>query len=626
MSHRNKSGFQETLLRTFAYRHLRNRLMKNPYFSLLAKAWKYARQEKGRFALIYGLFVLSNITMALNPLFYGWFINSLQQEGADVLKQGWIYVLGFLGLRLLEWSFHGPARVMERKLAFNLGRNFVDELYHKVLHLPAKWHQDNHSGSTISRLQKAHLGLRDFFQSGFVYFYSFGKFFFSFAAMLYFSPLFGAIGVLIGALTVFIIIRFDKPYLQTLREVNNREHEVSSTLFDSLSNIVTVITLRLEKSMQTSFMQKVAAVFPPFRRNVIINEWKWFTAQMLVGVIYATITVGYLYQNWTPGQPFLIGGLVVLLGYVNQFTSVFNDIAAQYTQISRYHTEVQNVADIERAWDEKHTPEDTILPAGWSEITIQQLNFTRNTSSNLGRATGLDNVRLRIQRGKRIALIGESGSGKSTLLTTLRGLNTPAPGVQTVLDQTQHVPFASLGGTVTLFPQDPEIFENTIRYNITLGIPFSEEDVMAACEAAQFGDIVRTLPHGLETNIQEKGVNLSGGQKQRLALARGILAARSSSIVLMDEPTSSVDPRTEKRIYNALFSAMRDKAVISSLHRLHLLTEFDYIYILRDGAVIEEGTFEELKRSSLVFNELWEHQAATAELPPPYVNDISEAV
>ena len=599
--------------------------MNNPYFSLLAKAWKYARQEKGRFALIYGLFVLANITIAMNPLFYGWFVDSLQQQGADILSQAWIYALGFLGLRLLEWAFHGPARVMERKLAFNLSSNFIDELYHKVLHLPVKWHQDNHSGSTISRLRKAHEGLRDFFQHGFIYFYSFGKFFFSFAAMLYFSPLFGTLGVLIGILTIFIIVKFDKPYLQSLRETNSREHEVSSTLFDSLSNIVTVITLRLEKSMQHSFMQKVAAVFPPFRRNVIINEWKWFVAQMMVGLIYATITVGYVYQHWTAGQPFLIGGLVVLLGYVNQFTSVFNDIAAQYTQIIKYNTDVQNVADIERAWDEKHTPEETILPAAWNEITIQQLSFTRDNDQSLGRATGLDNVHLRIPRGKRIALIGESGSGKSTLLATLRGLYTPAPGVQTMIDQTQPVSFTSLGGTVTLFPQDPEIFENTIRYNITLGLPFSEEEVMAACEAAQFAGVVHTLPHGLETNIQEKGVNLSGGQKQRLALARGILAARSSSIILMDEPTSSVDPRTEKRIYNALFNTMQDKAVISSLHRLHLLTEFDYIYILRNGAVIDEGTFEELKRSSLVFNELWAHQATTAEQQPPAVDEISAA-
>jgi ABC-type multidrug transport system fused ATPase/permease subunit len=371
-------------------------------------------------------------------------------------------------------------------------------------------------------------------------------------------------------------------------------------------------------------MQKLGAVFPPFRRNVVINEWKWFTAQMMVALIYATITVGYLYQNWTPGEPFLIGGLVVLIGYVNQFTSVFNDIASQYTQIIKYNTDVQNVADIERAWEEKHTPEQSAVPATWQEINISNLNFTRGSDRSLGRPSGLDNVHMRIQRGERVALIGESGSGKSTLLATLRGLYTPMEGVQTVVDQSMPISFGSIAETVTLFPQDPEIFENTILYNITLGLPFTENEVMAACEAAQFADVVRRLPKGLETNIQEKGVNLSGGQKQRLALARGILAARSSSIVLMDEPTSSVDPRTEKHIYSALFDNLRGKAIVSSLHRLHLLTEFDYIYILRNGAVIEEGTFDELKRCSLVFNELWEHQVAAgtdaASLP---VNEIS---
>jgi ABC-type multidrug transport system fused ATPase/permease subunit len=123
------------------------------------------------------------------------------------------------------------------------------------------------------------------------------------------------------------------------------------------------------------------------------------------------------------------------------------------------------------------------------------------------------------------------------------------------------------------------------------------------------------LPDGLLTYIQEKGVNLSGGQKQRLALARGILAAQNSSIVLLDEPTSSIDPGTEKKIYGSLFNAFSDKAVVSSLHRLHLLKDFDYIYILKDGSVIDEGTFDNLSRYSLVFKEMWDHQSTGASVP-----------
>jgi ATP-binding cassette subfamily B protein len=590
--------------------------MRNPYFSMLQAAWKYARNERKRFLFIYSLFIGANIAVALNPLFYGWFVNSLQQDGTKVLTNGWIYAGGFLALRLIEWCFHGPARIMERKLAFSLSRNFLDELYNKVLHLPVKWHQDHHSGSTISRVRKAYEALRDFFQNGFIYFYSFGKFLFSFGAMLYFSPLFGFLGVLIGIVTIFIIIRFDKPYLKTLKEINEREHEVSSNLFDSLSNIVTVITLRLEKRIQKSFMSKVANVFPPFKRNVVINEWKWFTAQMMVGLIYVVITVGYLYQNWVPGEPFLIGGLVILLGYVNQFTSVFNDIASQYTQIIKYHSDVQNVHPIETAYDQQHSPAASQkLPADWKSIEIQNLNFTRSDERFSNRPSGLKDINIRIAKGQRIALIGESGSGKSTLLSLLRGLYTPQDFVATTVNRTQAVPFESIANSVMLFPQDPEIFENTIRYNITLGLPFTEEEVMQACETAQFADVLSQLPQGLETHIQEKGVNLSGGQKQRLALARGILASRSNDIVLMDEPTSSVDPRTERLLYRKLFDTLRHKAVVSSLHRLHLLTQFDYVYILKGGAIVEEGTFEELKRTSLVFKELWDHQDEKFNVP-----------
>ncbi len=588
--------------------------MCNPYISLLKKSWHYARFERKRFVLIYGMFIMANIIIAMNPLFYGWFVDSLQKGGPEALMNGWYYVIGFLGLRLIEWAFHGPARVMERGLAFNMSRNFIDDLFHKVLHLPAKWHQDNHSGSTISKLQKAYLALRDFFQNGFIYLHSFGKFLFSFTAMLYFSPLFGMIGVAIGIFTVWVIRKFDKPFIKSLREVNAREHEVSSNLFDSLSNIVTVITLRLEKRIKTSFMNKISDVGAPFKYNVKINEWKWFTAQMLVGLIYAVITIGYIYQNYVPGEVFYIGGLVVLIGYVNQFTSVFNDIASQYTQIVKFDTEIQNVTEIEKAFAAVPvTGQNGKLPENWNTISISNLNFRRTgTEGEKARNTGLTDMAIRITKGQRIALIGESGSGKSTLLAMLRGLYQPMSGSQTVVNDSQSIPFEDIAGNVTLIPQEPEIFENTVRYNITLGLPFTEEEVMEACQSARFTDVVNNLPNGLETHMQEKGVNLSGGQKQRLALARGILAARTSDLILMDEPTSSIDPATEKNIYKNLFETFRGKAVVSSLHRLHLLSNFDYVYILRNGSVIDQGPFEQLKRYSLVFKEMWEHQKAEA--------------
>ncbi|MFM8832463.1 MAG: ATP-binding cassette domain-containing protein, partial [Cytophagales bacterium] len=212
----------------------------------------------------------------------------------------------------------------------------------------------------------------------------------------------------------------------------------------------------------------------------------------------------------------------------------------------------------------------------------------------------------------RVALIGESGSGKSTLMALLRGLYEPEKDLILKIDDRTTASIDSLHSVVTLFPQEPEIFENTIEHNITLGLPFEEKEIMEVCETAHFTDVVHQLPKGLQSNIQEKGVNLSGGQKQRLALARGILAAKSCDIILLDEPTSSVDPKTEIQIYEKLFKECEGKAVVSTLHRLYLLSYFDYVYVLKDGQVVEEGTFEELKSSGAIFQELWRHQQEKA--------------
>ncbi|TAE58271.1 MAG: ABC transporter ATP-binding protein, partial [Bacteroidetes bacterium] len=546
---------------------------RNAYGNMLRTAWKYAGKERSRYVLIYSLFACSNLVFAIEPIVWGVFINALQQNDSNALYNTGIYLVLYVLLRVADWAFHGPGRVMERELAFTLSRNYLDEMYHKVLSLPVKWHQDHHSGSTINRIRKAYEALKDFFQNGFMYLHALAKFVLSFAAMLYFTPLFGVIGVLLGILTVYVILQFDKKYIETLDQVNEKEHEVSSTLFDTLSNIITVITLRLESRLQKGLFDKISAVFPPFRRNVRINEWKWFVADMIVALIYVTTLAGYIWQNWVPGQPFLVGGLVTLVGFVLRFTSAFHDMAWQYTDIVRMNTDMQTARFVLEAYEQQHRPEATVpLDPQWKTLNIRNLSYTHQEAGSTegSRPQGLYEVSITVERGKKIAMIGESGSGKSTLLALLRGLYPCDEGVQMEVDG-KPADLASVADVVTLFPQEPEIFENTIRYNITLGLPFEDTLVQEVCETAHFSEVLSQLAKGLDSNIQEKGVNLSGGQKQRLALARGIMASRASDIVLLDEPTSSVDPKTEVQIYDKLFAEFSDKAVVSALHRLHLL-------------------------------------------------------
>jgi ATP-binding cassette subfamily B protein len=157
-----------------------------------------------------------------------------------------------------------------------------------------------------------------------------------------------------------------------------------------------------------------------------------------------------------------------------------------------------------------------------------------------------------------------------------------------------------------LIPQEPEIFENTIRYNITMGVSYDDADILKACKIACFDTVLEQLSHGLNTDIREKGVNLSGGQKQRLALARGVFAAQDSDIILLDEPTSSIDGLTERQIYGNLFKAFKGKVIIASIHRLHLLNEFDSIYMFEQGRVVESGSLDDLLNQTGPFKRLWD--------------------
>jgi ABC-type bacteriocin/lantibiotic exporter with double-glycine peptidase domain len=597
--------------------------MRNPYFSLLGSAWRYAREDRKLYVIIYVMFFCANIIAAVNPFFYGWFVNSIQKNGLSVYSTVWLYALGFLALKLLEWAFHGPARVMERKLAFKISQNYLDDLYGKLIYLPVDWHKNHHSGATINRLRKSYTALKEFFQSGFIYVQSLLKFIISFAVMFYFSPLFGCVAAVLGFITLLVIVKFDKPFITALKQVNEADHEVSSNLTDSLSNILTVITLRLEKRVHAGLTEKVNAVFPPFKKFVAINEWKWFTAQMLVALIYVVMILGYVYQHAQPGKVFMLGGLVTLLGFVNQFTSVFNDFAAQYTQIVQFHTDVESANHIaDASVRDSQILLQKALPADWHKITVAHLNYSHKRTSHLPvsvnsemlkKANGLEDINMVIARGKRIALIGESGCGKSTLLSLLRGLQEPEQKPVMEVDGNKHFGFADIAGEVTLFPQEPEIFEATFEYNITLGMEYNQREVNRACAITRLSPVLENLELGSSTMIQEKGVNLSGGQKQRLALARGVLAAQNSSIVLLDEPTSNMDPKTEQEIYLNLFEEFEGKTVISTLHRLHLLEHFDYIYVMHQGKIAEQGSLGFLIENGKLFNKLWSHQQKTTE-------------
>jgi ABC-type bacteriocin/lantibiotic exporter with double-glycine peptidase domain len=245
----------------------------------------------------------------------------------------------------------------------------------------------------------------------------------------------------------------------------------------------------------------------------------------------------------------------------------------------------------------------------WREIRVEGLHFAYPASRSGG--TGLEDVGLRLARGRRIALVGESGSGKSTLLRVLAGLYA-AERARVTVDGRPAAGLSHLGSIAMLAPQDPEIFEGSVGHNLTLGLEHDATAIRRACDLAAFTPVVEALPAGLATDITERGLNLSGGQKQRLALARAILAAGDASLLLLDEPTSSLDAGTESRVYANLLAAAGDACIVSSIHRLHLLERFDEIVLMEAGRVVAAGTLDELIERAPRFRELWQRYSGGA--------------
>lgn len=213
----------------------------------------------------------------------------------------------------------------------------------------------------------------------------------------------------------------------------------------------------------------------------------------------------------------------------------------------------------------------------------------------------LKGINLNIRAGGTVAIIGASGSGKSTLSQLLVGFYPPSSGdILYNGVSVNEIGFSRVRDEVFVVLQQPLMFNDTLRFNLTMGDALDDEKIVQALNIAQLSEFVSTLPEGLETQVGKFGIRLSGGQRQRLSIARMVLA--NPKVVIFDESTSALDVHTESALFEALESFLHDKTVIIIAHRLSTVTRADYIYVLENGLILEEGTREELEKLDGRFN------------------------
>ncbi|MBE5135649.1 ABC transporter ATP-binding protein [Vibrio parahaemolyticus] len=233
------------------------------------------------------------------------------------------------------------------------------------------------------------------------------------------------------------------------------------------------------------------------------------------------------------------------------------------------------------------------------DVKIEHVDFSYNNENKV-----LDDLSLHIPAGKKVALVGASGGGKSTLIQLLIGVYRQNAGSIRFNDElTEDIGFEVIRDKIAVVLQQPILFNDTLRHNLTLGGHFDEMSLWRALEVAQLQDVTSQLNHGLDTQIGRNGIRLSGGQRQRLAIARMVLS--NPQFVILDEATSALDTATEAALHKALTEFLRGRTTLIVAHRLSAVKQADLIYVLEDGKVTQTGTHGELVEQEGLYQTLY---------------------
>ncbi|EMA2436236.1 ABC transporter ATP-binding protein [Vibrio parahaemolyticus] len=233
------------------------------------------------------------------------------------------------------------------------------------------------------------------------------------------------------------------------------------------------------------------------------------------------------------------------------------------------------------------------------DVKIEHVDFSYNNENKV-----LDDLSLHIPAGKKVALVGASGGGKSTLIQLLIGVYQQNAGSIRFNDElTEDIGFEVIRDKIAVVLQQPILFNDTLRHNLTLGGHFDEMSLWRALEVAQLQDVISQLNHGLDTQIGRNGIRLSGGQRQRLAIARMVLS--NPQFVILDEATSALDTATEAALHKALTEFLRGRTTLIVAHRLSAVKQADLIYVLEDGKVTQTGTHGELVEQEGLYQTLY---------------------
>jgi ATP-binding cassette, subfamily B, bacterial len=317
-----------------------------------------------------------------------------------------------------------------------------------------------------------------------------------------------------------------------------------------------------------------------------------------------------------------LGELLIVMQYIQRIYGPLNGIAPAIAGFQQGFISLKFARELLDAKPEvEERPDARTIGRAHGAVAFEEVSF-----SYAGRGPTLEGISFDVQAGQRVAIVGPTGAGKTTLVNLIPRFREAESG-RILLDgvDIRDLTLMSLRDQISIVQQQPLLFTGTIRENIQYGrLDASEEAIIAAAKAANAHDFITGLPDGYDTSLGEHGAKVSGGERQRLAVARAFM--KDAPILILDEPTSSIDSRTESVILDALDRLMLGRTTFLIAHRLSTIRHADQILVVQHGRLVERGTHEELLLRGGLYRELYDLQNGlsilrerTTELDPETV-------
>ena len=394
------------------------------------------------------------------------------------------------------------------------------------------------------------------------------------------------------------------------RQQREMQSRIMSFVQQTLTAIQIVQLFGREKANRDHINELAAVAVKRSQQNVIVNQGFEFINGFLMATALAVII-------FTGGQRVVsgamtVGSLLVFVAYINTLKTAFGGLLGAYSNLKTTEASIDRVVEILDSEQKiEESPSARPLPDSTrpgASIDLDHVTFGYRSGHPV-----LHNVSIRVDPGERIALVGATGAGKSTLASLIPRLFDPWDGRILINGaDARDVKIADLRNSVSLVLQDSFLLPMSVAANIAYARPgATENEVIAAAQAANAEEFIQKLPQGYDTILGERGATLSGGQRQRLSIARALL--KDAPILILDEPTSALDTKTETEIIDALEQLMRGCTVIVIAHRFSTIRFVDRIYVLEDGRIVEQGNHSELMQAKRRYHRYFMLQAPGVE-------------